>query len=1135
MSRRKKAMLALLSALGLIAGLFGAARVLLPRVIALAPVHQRIVTELSQRLGAAVEIRRIRLSAFPLPHVVLDDVRASVPAIFDATVVSAAVYPDLWALIRGGLQPGRIQLFEPDLHVQLQAAAQRADVSADELRSSLTSAVAAVSGVAAAQAAALTVVMKNGSLSLRVGEQHALRFTKIDAWGYLAPSHLDVDLLCASDLWKQLSLRGRLDTTPLKSSGRFEVEGLRPQLLSAYLPVEGAWRLGDSEVNFGVSFVADGVDTLQADVHASIPALAIQRGGEHLVLKVGALAAALRADAKSTTVTVSEIHSDYPRVRLKGQLSLDETATLGIEATDVDVASVREVATFLAGDLSVTRAVFGILRGGHVPRLVLHAHGRSLAGLGRLDAVTVQGQVTAGRVHVPRLDIDLEDVAGDVSVAKGVLAGDRLAARWGNTSARAGSLQVGLGGEEPELALQVLADADAAQVFALLKRVVRHGNVAAVLDRLAAVEGALSGRLILEGSIGAVSVTADVAAFKGAARVEGLSDRVQIDGEHLLYDAAGVRAANVNVKVGASALSRVSARVDWIGATSIEASCGPSRIALEEVYPWLLSSGGVRTDAWLPTALKGMLAVDALRLSGPVNEPRAWRVELAGALEHLEVALPALQRRLAIRYPLSVSGFRVHRDAKETALTGRIVATGNSTANLSLGWSDGALNIKELHVRDEKSDASLTGMLGQQRLDLSFAGQLDGATLDRLVEDPLLRGSARGDFRVHILLDEPLQSTAQGRLEVSDVTLALARDPPLRLERATIDANGERAVVDSIVHAAADTLHVQGHVERSAAGFVIDGDVGVDHLEWKNLEPFLRPSGEASDRQDVNPWSQQLRGILRVTTGSFTYGEFTWRPVRAEVALGKGAPTVRITEANLCGIATPAMISAAADGLALTVTPMAKNQPLDPALTCLLNQPGRVTGRCSLLGRLTAHGALAEFRESLRGQLELKATDGRIYRARWLAKVLSLLNVVTGWVGSLSDVEQSGLAYDTLRIKGDLRGGTLTLKETALNGPSIKMVCEGSIDVERRTVDLTLLVAPLKSVDTVVSHIPLVNKVLGGSLVTVPVKVTGPLDDPAVIPLDPSAVGSELLGFMKRTLHLPLQLIRPLLPGSERK
>ncbi|MBI1815400.1 MAG: hypothetical protein HYR72_10510 [Deltaproteobacteria bacterium] len=67
------------------------------------------------------------------------------------------------------------------------------------------------------------------------------------------------------------------------------------------------------------------------------------------------------------------------------------------------------------------------------------------------------------------------------------------------------------------------------------------------------------------------------------------------------------------------------------------------------------------------------------------------------------------------------------------------------------------------------------------------------------------------------------------------------------------------------------------------------------------------------------------------------------------------------------------------------------------------------------------------------------------------------------------------------------------------------------------------------------SRIPVISGILGGQLVSIPVAVSGSINNPVVTPLSPSAVGRELLGLMERTLSLPFQLIAPLWPGSDKK
>jgi hypothetical protein len=94
------------------------------------------------------------------------------------------------------------------------------------------------------------------------------------------------------------------------------------------------------------------------------------------------------------------------------------------------------------------------------------------------------------------------------------------------------------------------------------------------------------------------------------------------------------------------------------------------------------------------------------------------------------------------------------------------------------------------------------------------------------------------------------------------------------------------------------------------------------------------------------------------------------------------------------------------------------------------------------------------------------------------------------------------------------------------------MVAEGTIEVLADKMDLTVLVSPLTTVDTIVRHVPVVGKILQGTLVAVPVRVSGKIENPTILPLSPKAVGSRVLGILERTLKAPFQLIEMAVPSK---
>ncbi len=93
------------------------------------------------------------------------------------------------------------------------------------------------------------------------------------------------------------------------------------------------------------------------------------------------------------------------------------------------------------------------------------------------------------------------------------------------------------------------------------------------------------------------------------------------------------------------------------------------------------------------------------------------------------------------------------------------------------------------------------------------------------------------------------------------------------------------------------------------------------------------------------------------------------------------------------------------------------------------------------------------------------------------------------------------------------------------------IACEGEIDLVEKKMNLLILVAPFKTVDRIVEILPLIGKVLGGKLISIPFRAKGDLDDPNVFALPPTAVGSGILGILERTLKLPITIIQPVLSG----
>ena len=84
-------------------------------------------------------------------------------------------------------------------------------------------------------------------------------------------------------------------------------------------------------------------------------------------------------------------------------------------------------------------------------------------------------------------------------------------------------------------------------------------------------------------------------------------------------------------------------------------------------------------------------------------------------------------------------------------------------------------------------------------------------------------------------------------------------------------------------------------------------------------------------------------------------------------------------------------------------------------------------------------------------------------------------------------------------------------------------------------MDVVVLVAPFSTLNWIIRHIPIVSNIMGGTLISIPVRVSGDLTNPDVTFLSPKAVGSRILNIFENIIKLPADIISPLLRKEREK
>ncbi|MBN1104422.1 MAG: AsmA-like C-terminal domain-containing protein [Deltaproteobacteria bacterium] len=495
-------------------------------------------------------------------------------------------------------------------------------------------------------------------------------------------------------------------------------------------------------------------------------------------------------------------------------------------------------------------------------------------------------------------------------------------------------------------------------------------------------------------------------------------------------------------------------------------------------------------------------------------------------------------RQVHVRSVLSLEPMHLTWDGeKSLALQGVASVRDGPSITLDIRREPGRWLINRILLQDKDSNADLSLRLTDREMTLSFSGKLNEATMDRIFPGYESQyGWVEGDFQVHLVQDRPQESWARGRVEADDFSVLHFLPQHVEIDRIALQAEQRRVEVETAVFVWAETrFSAGGSLEMKPEGLVVDLDFYSSILNWEQIKPYLPARGKKEPgKERKGAFDVPFRGEVRLHSDRLTAGGFTWSSLKAGALFSPKRVEARVTEAKVCGISTLGSVVVSPGGLSFRFDAMADDHDVLPSIDCLTQGKRKATGEFDLKAEIRGEGKEEELLRSLRGSVDFSAQKGRIQEHILFARILSFLNVTEILAGRVPDIGKEGIGYDRVSVKGEIRNGVFVPKEAVFDGVDMEIGFEGQVNLVDRTIDGRMLVAPFRTVDRIVKFIPLVRTILGGTLVSIPVKVSGPIDDPKLTPLDPSAVGAGLVNMMKRTFSLPVQIFNPLIHKQEK-
>jgi hypothetical protein len=1201
---------------------------LTPYILKLEQVRSRITYEITHRLNSNIDIKAISWQWFPLPCIALTDALVSNNQLV-AEVPKILLFPDLLGLFRGKPGISRAVLNNPNLHLKSLAP------SADEEPWSLPP-------------LSVTLVIKNGSLALdpedvfpgQIQHTNSLNFSNVEAKIHIEPDRVDASLTCIPPYAKSLETKGHFIPSKDSYELRIDCQNFKPHEILFTSLNKSPIKLLDSDVNVKAAITGTGLDDIKASVKGDFPCLKIESHDKEMLFSSGYTDLSFKKHGQQLHVSVNALELTDPGLTLSGvierrQAALTDEALwhIDLKAKEVDLSGVREKVLALFGRHDVADLVCSIVLGGKAREATYFFEG-TVPRFQELKAMTITADVDGAPVHVPDVDLDLEETCGQIEIRNGILTGQNLSARLGDSMGSNGSLALGLVGEDKVFKLDMELDADLSKLPALLHRLVDHQGFRNELAKFNNVRGKTSGRLILGDRLKDISVRVDVSSIDGTADYERITWPIKIDKGQLQVLPDEVSWSNIQGVVGPHSIHETEGAVRWkdevfldIRRLNASLDSGPLFAELKR-YPVLQEA-----ISKILLSIDGPLEVTDAWLTGPVRKPLSWKygitantkgldfhspmlpgpssIEQASAqVDQENVRISSCKMRLSDQQmnlngdlkhkkwqdwqgwldlsgtaregisqwvkakdwipalyfpgtPCTLNHLKVAWDPKKTDVKGEIISDiENKKAikvKLDISSSPKELSVKDLTITTPAEKASLSLNLLQAPRDnllLNWEGCLKGDTLDKILEkNKILSGYIKGSCNLSCFLEDPSSARLKGSIEASELNWCRGVTEPIVVKYANLAGHNSWTDIEELfLRINGESVISKGRASFSKHNIDLDLDLKSDSVSWENFSQFLDTFKEKHPSPDLAPTpkspksSLSLTGRINFELDRFKYTsskeavfpdkdqkvtDYVWQPLTGQVKfLPQGKTSISISSGTICGLNTTGTwrLGPGPDLTNLVIsTDHEKRVLFQDVLSCLGHDQNILEG--PFVFNANIEGTPGNWQ---RGTVELRSSNGIIRRMTLLSKIFSVLNVIDLFSkNGLPDLFTEGFPFSQMEIKGNIKDNNLYINQAIIKGEGLNFFCSGTIDLDDMDADMTVLVAPLKTIDTIVSKVPLLGKAIGGkdaAIVAFPVKIKGQIKDPGVTVLSPDAVGGAMIDLVKNTLMLPFHILSPIFP-----
>ncbi|PID40890.1 MAG: hypothetical protein CR984_00875 [Proteobacteria bacterium] len=1054
-----------------------------------------IAAKAAQATGADLVYDRLSIDLFPLPHAKVHDIRLHRADRFDIRAHELSVYPDILSALKGHFTIRRLDLDAPDIRAELENdpfgksdAPPKSDriPALDRVREVLSG----FFGTLTAIGPGTLVRIESGTVHLLSGDTAGWHVAEIDARVENDGGRISLALKCASRHTGRLTLNCDADVDGKLVRGRFTITGANPAPLLESVGIFSGLTIDNTDSTIHATFSIKDVESAHGHFDLRFPSLTVRRKGRKLTLERVLIDGSVDITGQGLSLAVDHLQSSRPPLSLSASAgwtpsNISDPGAIEIHAAaeqlDIEVAS--QVSRAIAGDLESIKTAFAVAREGLLTNVACQMRFDNSDNGYRQTGMKAAAHLSQGKVTIPGIDTDLQRMDSDIVYQDRHVAFNHVSGHFQGASFEKLDADIDWASAST---LSIVSPAVRVEAKTFSSWLLSFKALAGMRQYIDAVDGTMRlTRLDISGPL--------TRPAEWDVDIHGSPENLEISSPLLPFTPI--------FNGGLVVYEPGRERVEDVAITFLDA-------ALVASY----QTSGIFEPASIDCRLDGSLGIDAI----------TWLTGVLSVPDHLRP-----------KPPIRFSGLHIDwSDEGRTHFEGAMETAGNISLLIDMDRLDETWDIRHLKFSDGRSSAVASGRMSPGCIEVMFSGNVEKTTADRiLANNRSLMGHIEGDFQALIDTYRPMSSTFTGRLSGQGLRIHRLFPEPVDLKRFSIEGRAQRLfIAPSTIELFGSHLDVEGNLTHGGGDVGLDLRVDADSLDVELIQA-IRALGQQGQTGTVETGETStpaaFTGSVRVRTDALAYDNWVWSPVDAVVRLTPDTIRVNIDEANLCGIATVGELEFSSRGLDLHITPRAQAAPLAETVHCLFNRPVRAEARYELTGDIRLEEEKRDPLAHMTGHMALLSTHGRIEYSGVLMKVLAFLNLTEVFAGGSSDLAGKGYGYTEARVTSDIKDGKLHLNEILLDGHSLKITGQGSIDLKSKEVDIVLLAAPLKTVDRLVKKIPVINYIAGGSLVSIPFRLKGPLDNVTVSPMSATDVGKGLLNIMERTLNVPFRLLGP--------